>query len=202
MYQTYDDMVEDEYLRKRIRNILGDQVKARGYGNSWNAELGARNYPNENEGGVAVGGMRCGGDAFENEHIDLYSLPSVSKESKRKRKKAHNTVHGGYGKKSNWTECVSRHKGTKNASKFYDKKTKVCRSSQSQTAKKRGLSAWQQFVRDNSRDENGNSRSMKTLSQMYKSGGVVIPAKSSMIDSGDERYINEGGEYMGGIYLR
>jgi hypothetical protein len=44
MYQDYDDMVEDEYLRGRIRQILQEQVKARGYGNSMHAELGPRNY--------------------------------------------------------------------------------------------------------------------------------------------------------------
>jgi hypothetical protein len=182
MYQTYDDMVEDEYLRKRIRNILGEQVKARGYGNSWNSELGARNYPNDkNEGGVMVGGVMVGGkdDLSSSLDDDLDNLYS-----------------GGYGKKSKWTECVSKHRGAKNASKFYDKKNKICSGSQTSTIKSRRTTTWNKFRSDNK----GKGYSMKQLSEMYKSGGgVLIQSKSA------RKYNNtptEGGEYMGGIYLR
>lgn len=81
MYQDQCDMVEEEYLRRRIRNILQQQVAERGYGANWNATLGAReirgpianqatvyqNLPlnegeNEaNKGGVNVGGVQVGG---------------------------------------------------------------------------------------------------------------------------------------------
>jgi hypothetical protein len=92
MYQDQSDMIEDEYLRQRIRNVLQQQVKERGYGANWNSTLGAREirgpihnqatvyqnmplYEMENEadyGGVMVGGA-----------LKQFTLPQLKNAIKR-----------------------------------------------------------------------------------------------------------------------
>lgn len=218
MYQSYDDMLEDEYLRKRIRSILKGQVKARGYGNSWNAELGPRNYrvgaetqkgqsfsaypddssSDDQRGGVCVGGVSVGGALSD------YSLKELKGFIR-----SHNSRVPNRNKIKKYTKLDKQQLLVKlkkiNFSVNVNKsKNKV---KQPQVRKTTG-SAWIKFMQCNA----GHGYSLKELSTMYRKknkGGVLIQKKGSrsysrgvMTTKPSQAEPTEGGEYMGGIYLR
>lgn len=205
MYQSFDDMVEDEYLRKRIRSILQSQVSARGYGNSWNAELGPRNYPNENEGGS---------NDYTPEQYEQFKK-DVTRFKKELKKKCDEELEEYMIKARDNIDTIRVDRGgvavggedLEYLDFIQERPRRRQRAKRSRA--KRKLSAWQQFIKDHK----GQGYSLKELSKMYKKqrGGVVIQAKAAMKDSGEQRRVAprepdrepiEGGEYMGGIYLR